>query len=623
MVLKDASGNYKGYNRVCTSENNEERFHKIFDNAPVGISRTTIDGKLLLANRKLAEIFDFKDPESMINAVTNIAKDLYKSETLRNAAIEDLIKNGKHQNTYEIPTKSGEIRTIKLNAIACYNNSGQIEYIDSIIEDISEKIKLEVSLKERETILSSIINSLPFELWVSNLDGKILCQSAASTSFWGNNTGKNMDEVSIPEKTLNHWKEKSKKVLKGKVIHFNGDVDLEGKTYYFHRIMAPLTDGNKIEGVISLSIDITGQKLAEEELKKSEEKYRHLMDNMNEVVMIVDNDDRVQYVNKKFTEKFGYKPKEIIGKIGNEVLLDPEDRTIIIEANKMRTLRVTSQYEICFRSKKGEKIYFLVSGAPIIDKGNVTGSIGTMTDITDRKIMELALRESEELFRKLVDLTPYSIVVNDMEGRFMMINSSFSKNTGLNLDRILGKTAAEIGYNIRFINDFNFREELQTHGSVNNIEAEIIKENGEVVFVLLSCKLIQMNNIPAILTSTVDITDKRKIQVELEQHKNSLEILVKERTEEIEILNQELIATNEELYQNNDELNMVNEALAIQKKQLEQTIEQLQLTQTQLIQSEKMASIGILTAGIAHEINNPINFISSGITGLELIINDV
>jgi signal transduction histidine kinase/ligand-binding sensor domain-containing protein len=104
---------------------------------------------------------------------------------------------------------------------------------------------------------------------------------------------------------------------------------------------------------------------------------------------------------------------------------------------------------------------------------------------------------------------------------------------------------------------------------------------------------------------------------------NELEIMVHHRTEEVEKLNEELISTNEELNHNNEELFSVNEALATQKKQLEDTLAMLKQTQIQLVQSEKMASIGVLTAGIAHEINNPINFISSGITGLEMVITDI
>jgi signal transduction histidine kinase/Tfp pilus assembly protein PilF len=81
------------------------------------------------------------------------------------------------------------------------------------------------------------------------------------------------------------------------------------------------------------------------------------------------------------------------------------------------------------------------------------------------------------------------------------------------------------------------------------------------------------------------------------------------RTAEVESLNEELKATNEEIN--------------AQRDNLEQALIDLQMTQKQLIQSEKMASLGILAAGIAHEINNPLNFIKGGLTGIEEYLKDI
>lgn len=98
---------------------------------------------------------------------------------------------------------------------------------------------------------------------------------------------------------------------------------------------------------------------------------------------------------------------------------------------------------------------------------------------------------------------------------------------------------------------------------------------------------------------------------------------INQHKQQIEDKNEELLSQSEELKQANEEITATNEALNTQKDELRYTLENLKLTQDQLIQSEKLASVGQLTAGIAHELNNPVNFISGNVKPLKRDLDDI
>ena len=355
-------------------------------------------------------------------------------------------------------------------------------------------------------------------------------------------------------------------------------------------------------------IDITERKRAEMALSQSEEKYKKLMENINEVIMMVDNDDRVLFVNKRFTEKLGYTADEIIGKIGYQVLIPTEHQSSIKAFNNKRTQNETSQYEMPFIAKDGTIVDFLVSGAPIADgDGQIIGSIGAMIDITENIKNRREISDSQKMFRDVLDTIPVRVFWKDLQGNYMGANKLFVEDAGKkNEHELIGCTDFEMSWREQaelYRNDDKMV--IETQIPKINYEEPQTDDSGKESW--LSTSKIPLRNsngvIYGILGIYEDITARKETQIELDNYRNNLEILVKERTDELATTNEELTTINEELFN--------------QKEELQVTLDKLNDTQSQLIQSEKMASLGVLTAGIAHEINNPLNFIQGGSLALE------
>ena len=140
--------------------------------------------------------------------------------------------------------------------------------------------------------------------------------------------------------------------------------------------------------------DITNRKIAEETLRESEERYRHLVETMNEGLAMADRDYVFTFVNEKLSEMLGYSREEMVGHHLLEFVHEEYMDFMKDQMAKRRTGE-TKSYEVDWRAKDGRKVYTLVSPRGFYDsEGQFTGSLGVLTDITDRKRAEEALQRA-------------------------------------------------------------------------------------------------------------------------------------------------------------------------------------------------------------------------------------
>ncbi len=189
-----------------------------------------------------------------------------------------------------------------------------------------------------------------------------------------------------------------------------------------------------------LKKEIAERKQIENALRQSEEKYRELIENANDVFYTLNASGEFTSLNNAGERITGYTREEALRMSISDVIR-PED----IERVRQRIAKNLAgerqgNFELEIIAKDGSRVMLDISSRLIFQDGAVTGIQGIGRDITQRQRVEIALHESEERFQAFMNNSPAVAVLKDEEGRFVYVNQSFERLFDFRADEVLGKT---------------------------------------------------------------------------------------------------------------------------------------------------------------------------------------
>ncbi|MDR3460652.1 MAG: PAS domain S-box protein [Verrucomicrobiae bacterium] len=248
------------------------------------------------------------------------------------------------------------------------------------------------------------------------------------------------------------------------------------------------------------------------QLRESEDRYRNLTHAAFEGIVISEQ-GRIIDVNQQCAHQFGCRREEIIGRKLLEFVA-PESRPAAEQAIRERRETII-QYRLL--RPDGSTFYAEVQ-AKIMRLGDRFVGMTALRDITERKIAEQALRESEEKFSKAFRASPDGLAISELEtGRFIEVNPGYCELYGLRREEMLGRTSIEAGIWVNPQDRVHLVAELKAAGVVRGYEVRMRTRTGGQKIILLSAETIELGGQTCFVSVLHDVTDRMQAEQALRE----------------------------------------------------------------------------------------------------------
>jgi len=509
---------------IDSSHSLEKQLKDILDNTPVGIYRTTPDGRILMANPALVRMLGYLSFEEL--AQRNLEKEGFAPQHPRSVFKERIEKDGQVIGLESgWVRRDGTIATIVETAWAVRDEHGRTLYYEGIVQDVTERNRAEKSLRESEEMVRAILDATTESVLLLDKQGTILAINKTGAQRFGKKVeelvGFNLrdftPDLASPAVIKSRTEHIDKVVCSGEPVRFE---DRRGGIIFDSSMFPIFDEKGQVTRLAIFARDITEQKKNEETLRELKHRYQTLFESAPIGIGVSTPEGQVLECNDAMLKVMGYSEAEIKQINLRDIYPDPQQRQELLK--RLERDGFVRGFEVQLKRKDGTLYYASLTITPFTFKGqNVRLTV--QEDITERKRNEDLLERSENKYRTLLENLPQKIFLKDRDSVYISCNENYARDMKIKPEEITGKMDYDF-YPKQLAEKYRADDKrIMDGGKTEDIEEKYILKGQEVIVHTVKTPVKDAKgNIIGILGIFWDITRQKQAEEELEKYREKM-----------------------------------------------------------------------------------------------------